>query len=673
MSDTTERVVGERRLAVLHDLGAQAGSARSVAEACSLVVDALQRAEKDVPFAAIYLRRGQHLAVAAASPPGVPSSALAAGPAGWPVEEAVAAEAAVRVDDVAARFGDLPSGGWRTGPSQAVVLPLTGEAGGPAAGAIVLAASAGRVLDDGYEAFLALVAQQTASLINGAIAYESQQQRAEDLAELDRAKTAFFSNISHEFRTPLTLIMGPLAELRARLADSDETALQELEVIHRNGLRLGKLVNSLLDFSRLEAGRMEARFEPVDLAALTTDIASLFRSAMESAGLSYTVECHDLPGPVYVDRDMWEKVILNLLSNALKFTFDGSVVVSVRPEDDQAVVEVADTGTGIPAGEMPRLFERFHRIANARARSNEGSGIGLAMVRELVLQHGGTITADSAEGSGTRFTIRLPTGPGHLPADRLVPALEPGLRTDTTEAFLQEALRWLPDGAGSRDLVRGLGSGGGGAAARPAGQPADPQVRPRVLLADDNADMKEYLQRLLEPTYDVTTAADGLAALEAARADPPDLVISDVMMPGLDGLELVAALRRDSQTASVPVLLLSARAGQEAAIEGLDAGADDYLVKPFAGAELLARVRGNLQLAGMRSQHARWRAALIESLQEAFFVADETGSVIEVNSAFTDLLGYGRDELPYAPSIRGGRQPTSIRRRTGRRPSRSPG
>jgi K+-sensing histidine kinase KdpD len=215
VSDTTERVVGERRLAVLHDLGAQAGSARSVTEACSLVVAALQRAEKDVPFAAIYLRRGQHLAVAAASPPGVPLSALATGPDGWPAEEAAAAEAAVRVDDVASRFADLPSGGWRTGPAQAVVLPLTGEAGGPAAGAIVLAASSGRVLDDGYEAFLALVAQQTASLINGAIAYEAQQQRAEDLAELDRAKTAFFSNISHEFRTPLTLIMGPLAELRA--------------------------------------------------------------------------------------------------------------------------------------------------------------------------------------------------------------------------------------------------------------------------------------------------------------------------------------------------------------------------------------------------------------------------------------------------------------------------
>ena len=646
VSDTTERVVGERRLAVLHELGAQAGSARTVAEACSLVVDALQRGEKDIPFAAIYLRRGDRNVLAAASPPGVAAPALAIGPAGWPVDEAAAADSAVRVDDLAGRRPALPSGGWRTAPTQAVVLPLTGEAGREPAGAMVLAASSGRTLDDAYEAFLGLVAQQTASLINGAVAYEAQQQRAEELAELDRAKTAFFSNISHEFRTPLTLIMGPLAELRARLGETDPVSRRELDVIHRNGLRLGKLVNSLLDFSRLEAGRLEARFEPVDLAALTTDLASLFRSAMESAGLSYSVDCHDVPEPVYVDRDMWEKVILNLLSNALKFTFGGSVRVSLRYEDQQAVVRVADTGTGIPAAEMPRLFERFHRIANARARSNEGSGIGLAMVRELVLQHGGTITAASIDGAGTEFTVRLPTGAEHLPADRLVPGLDAGRRTNTTEAFLQEALRWLPgDGGPVSDPVPGADRAADWPADRPGGK-----ARPRILLADDNADMKEYLQRLLAPTYQVTSTADGLAALEAARAHPPDLVISDVMMPGLDGLQLVAALRRDTRTASVPVLLLSARAGQEAAIEGLDAGADDYLVKPFSGAELLARVRGNLQLAGMRSQHARWRAALIESLQEAFFVAGEDGSVIEVNAAFTDLLGYGRDELPYAPS-----------------------
>ena len=208
-----------------------------------------------------------------------------------------AARQPVTVADVAARFGELPSGGWDTPPAEAMVLPLAGETGEPV-GAIVLAASAGHALDEAYESFLGLVAQQTAALVNGAVAYQVQQRRAEELAELDRAKTTFFSNISHEFRTPLTLIMGPVEELRARLdpADpADAAAAGELDVIHRNGLRLGKLVNTLLDFSRIEAGRMQARYEPVDLGAFTAELASVFRSAIDRAGLRFEVDCPPLP------------------------------------------------------------------------------------------------------------------------------------------------------------------------------------------------------------------------------------------------------------------------------------------------------------------------------------------------------------------------------------------
>jgi PAS domain S-box-containing protein len=508
---------------------------------------------------------------------------------------------------------------------------------------MVLAASGGRALDEAYVSFLGLVAQQTAALINGAVAYQFQQRRAEELTELDRAKTTFFSNISHEFRTPLTLIMGPLDELRARLAADDESVREELDVIHRNGLRLGKLVNTLLDFSRIEAGRMQARYEPVDLAAFTADLASVFRSAVERAGLSYQVDCASLAEPVYIDREMWEKVVLNLLSNALKFTFEGTISITLRSQDGQAVLQIADTGIGVPADEMPRLFERFHRIPSARSRSNEGSGIGLALVQELVGLHGGTITAESTEHAGTAFTIRLPFGYDHLPPGKVAPAAGPGLVSAAADPFVEEALRWLPGGQAPPDTLPAAVD-----TPVPAAAVLGPAVPARVLLADDNADMREYLHRLLRGSYEVTAVADGLTALDMVRANAPDLVISDVMMPGLDGLALVAALRADPRTADVPVLLLSARAGQEAAIEGLEAGADDYLVKPFSAAELLARVRANVELARLRNHHARWRAALIESLHEAFFLCDETGAVVEINAAFTEILGYGPEGLPYA-------------------------
>jgi PAS domain S-box-containing protein len=645
VSDTTERVIGERRLAALQDMGAQAGRARSVAEACQLVVSALERAGRDVPFAAIYLRSpGTGEAVLAASGPGgAAPPPLADGPGGWPVTKVLRSGQPMIISDVADRFGELPAGGWRTPPTHAMVLPLAGDTAGQPAGVIVLAASAGHALDQAYESFLGLVAQQAAALVNGAVAYQAQQRRAEELAELDRAKTTFFSNISHEFRTPLTLIMGPVEELRDRLAPQDEAAGEELEVIHRNVLRLGKLADTLLDFSRIEAGRMEARYEPVDLAAFTTELASVFRSAIERAGLACDVDCDPLPGPVYIDREMWEKVILNLLSNALKSTFDGTIGVSLRQEDGQAVLRISDTGSGVAEDEMPRLFERFHRIPTPHSRSNEGSGIGLALVRELVGLHGGTITADSAEGAGTTFTIRLPFGHDHLPSADLAAATIPGTISTVAGPFLEEALRWLPGhqpGRASHTVPP--------VARVPRYEPPDGGPPARVLLADHNAGMREYLQRLLRGSYQVTAVADGLTALDTVRAQPPDLVISDVMMPGLDGRALVAALRADPNTADVPVLLLSARAGQEAAIEGLEAGADDYLVKPFSAAELLARVRASVELARLRSHHTRWRSALIDSLHEAFFLCDQTGTVTEINAAFSGILGYGPEGLPYA-------------------------
>ena len=646
VSEDTDRVIGERRMATLRDLGSDPSVVRTEQETLEFAGRQLGRNLRDLPFTLTYLFEpggGARLARATGVPAGHPAAppvigADAADPV-WPVRELLRGEP-VLVELSGAAFGQLPSGEWTQPPDRALVLPLPRQGGSPY-GFLVAALNRYRPLAEPYRGFLELTAGHLAAGIAIARSYAVQQRRAEELAELDRAKTAFFSNISHEFRTPLTLIMGPLEELRGRLAGADARIRAELEAIHRNGTRLGKLVNALLDFARIEAGRMRARYEPVDLAAVTAELASVFRSAVERAGLGFEVDCPGLAEPVYLDRDMWEKVVLNLLSNALKFTFDGSIRVAVRGEAGRAVVTVADTGIGVPRQELPRLFERFHRIENARSRSNEGSGIGLALVKELVELQGGAITAVSEEGAGTTFTVRLPLGDAHLPPDAVFAGQADGAIVAAAAPFIEEASRWLSANSAAEQDTGGSGFGEIDAADRPL--PA------KILVADDNADMRAYLTRLLRAAgHDVELVADGVLALEAARVRPPDLIVSDVMMPRLNGLELVAALREDARTSSIPVLLLSARAGQQDSIEGLEAGADDYLVKPFSAAELLARVRANVELARLRTHHMRWRTALVGSLQEAFFVCDDEGAVVEINAAFEEILGYGPQGLPYA-------------------------
>jgi diguanylate cyclase (GGDEF)-like protein len=409
------------------------------------------------------------------------------------------------------------------------------------------------------------------------------------LAELDVAKTAFFSNISHEFRTPLTLMLGPLEDELAELGPASPWEHRErIETAHRQGLRLLRLVNALLDFSRIEAGRMQAHFQPVDLAQLSVELASHFETAMERAGLRLIVDCQALPQPVYVDRDMWEKIVLNLLSNAFKHTFTGGVTVRLRARDTEVELAVEDTGIGIPAEQLPHLFERFYRVAGAPSRTHEGTGIGLSLVRELVAVHHGSVRVESEFGKGSRFIVTLPYRAAEVPVARTDAVQQDAAAGRASEAHSQEALSWLP-AAPEPEFARD----------RPV-SPMGGSERPRILLADDNADMRRYVGRLLGRFYVVEAVADGALALDRARAHPPDLVLSDAMMPRLDGFGLLKALRADERTRQLPVILLSARAGEESAVEGLDAGADDYLVKPFSARELLARVRAHLALARER-------------------------------------------------------------------------
>jgi PAS domain S-box-containing protein len=592
-SDETRRVIGERQLALLREMAAASSDAKTVALAVERCTAAMATNRRDLIFTAVFLREHGEAS------PLRQVAADAAGPQIDPFAAPWDGETVLRCGQpqlVELPGGvDWPRGDWKVPPRQAMVLPIlpSGDAGQE--GLLVVGLNPYRLADAWYRDFLVLVAQQVASAVANAHAYETQLRRAEELARLDRAKTQFFSNVSHEFRTPLTLMQGPLADLLAT-PGLEPHLQQQLAMVERNALRLSKLVNSLLEFSRIEAGRHGSVFRATDLARFTEDLASNFRSAMERAGLRFVVDCAALPQPVYVDPDQWERVVLNLLSNALKFTLQGAVTVRLYAEAGHAVLQVQDTGVGVPEDEVDRLFERFHRVQGSQGRTHEGSGIGLALVQELVRLHGGTVAATSRLGAGTTFTVRLPFGRSHLHPDTIAQEPVSAPATRQVETYVQEALRWLPDAQSPEALPADAMTPG----AALLGDRYRSTWGAHVLVADDNADLRQYLVRLLQPYFDVEAVADGMQALDAVRRRRPALLLSDVMMPRLDGFALLDSLRQDPSLRSLPVILLSARAGEEARVEGLRAGADDYLVKPFASRELLVRVAAAIALDRMR-------------------------------------------------------------------------
>ena len=646
--ETTAKVIGERRLKTLRDLASHSAAMLDVDETVRQSAAVLAQNPHDVAFSALYIlrpdrRSAERQAFVGFADPCATFPAeveLGTSSLAW-IDQAISALDGQPqiVEGLSSQLtpGDLPANPWPETPDRAIALPIV-LAGEELPSAILIAGLSPRLeFDQGYREFLELVGRQIGTRISDALAYEAERRRAEALAEIDRAKTAFFSNVSHEFRTPLTLMLGPLEEALNEPDGSSPLVRQRLEIAHRNSLRLLKLVNTLLDFSRIEAGRIQARFEATDLSALTADLVSSFRSAFDKAGLFLKTDCPPLPLPIHVDRDMWEKVVLNLVSNAFKFTFEGGVEVNLHSDGDRAALTIRDTGVGIPKEELPRLFERFHRIEGQRSRSFEGSGIGLALVHELVRQHGGAIDVKSRVGSGTSFTVTIPFGTEHLPLDRVGVSSPAPTAQIRASAFVEEALRWLPDSNTSDEGSLEIAAAAGGAA----------KSRPRVLLADDNADVRAYLTRILKDAYEVSTAANGREALEAIRRLQPDLLLSDVMMPDLDGIGLVRELRSDPSFRDLPVILLSARAGEEARVESLEAGADAYLIKPFSARELVAHVGANLALARLRREAAQAALDSAERLKRLFeqapaFMCTLRGPnhVFEIaNEAYRKLIG----------------------------------
>ena len=611
VTEDTERVIGERRLGLLRDLATSLAQSTTERDVFAAVDACLTAAPHDIPFSLLYLfdddgtqpaRLAMWTGFGGSDVLEVAPATINLGrPGPWGLHDVAHGAPMATIECRRDGGRPLPQGPWDSSPHQALAVPLASRGQAAPAGAFVAGLNPHRPLDDRSRSFVGLFVGQIAAGLANVRVYEQERRRAEALAALDRAKTAFFSNVSHEFRTPLTLMLGPTEDALASGGGMDR---EQLETVYRNELRLLKLVNSLLDFSRIEAGRTRANYEPTDLAALTTDLASTFRSAIERGGLRFEVACPPLPEPVYVDRYMWEKIVLNLLSNAFKFTLDGEVRLAIRWTGDAAVLTVSDTGAGIAPHELPRVFERFHRIEGTRARTHEGSGIGLALVRDLVTLHGGAITVQSEPGRGTTFTVSLPAGRAHLDPGQIGSSPSAAVTVAGTQAFVVEAERWLENATGSSSE------------AEPEVEAGSP-TRARIVLADDNADMRAYVQRLLGRRWQVDAASDGAKALAAIRRHRPDLVITDVMMPELDGLGLVAALRADESLRDIPVLMLSARAGEEARLEGLQSGADDYLVKPFSAREFLARVEMQLLRASMRAVENLQRRQLTDILQQA--------------------------------------------------------
>lgn len=606
-NEETSKVLRQRRLKTLKDISTLTAQLRTVEEVLTISTQIISENPHDIPFALLYTFDSQTYQAKLAGYTGFSSDkhnamakviTLGKEISAWPTDTVIQTGKTLLVENIHEKFQELPGGPWSESPQKAMIVPIQKSGQEQVVGFLILAISPKLEFDDEYRSYFDLIAGQISTAIANVNAFEEERKRAEALAEIDKAKTIFFNNISHEFRTPLTLMLGPLEnlidEVNGKLSQEEK---ESIEATHRNAMRLLRLVNTLLDFSRIEAERVQAHYYPIDLARFTEDLASSFRSIIENAGIQFEINCNKISDAVYVDREMWEKIVLNLLSNAFKYTLKGKIEITLTEENKTVFLGVKDTGVGIPKKELPHMFERFHRVKNLTGRTYEGTGIGLSLVNELVKFHKGKISVESEEGKGTMFTIAIPAGKDHLPAAQVHDKEDSNYESVLSDLYITEAVSLA--GNEIQKVNEQLSSFSEIESKDLSFH--SPNKKLSVLVVDDNADMRSYISRLLEKNYHVQTATDGKDALTKIKRSKPDLVISDIMMPVMDGIELLNNIKNNVETNRLPVILLSARAGEEAKIAGYNLGADDYLIKPFSAKELLARVRSQIRTANIRA------------------------------------------------------------------------
>ncbi|HMG88968.1 MAG TPA: PAS domain-containing protein [Chryseolinea sp.] len=643
VTETTDKVVGERRLNLLRDLGADTINSTTKEEICKTIAKVVGNSPYDIPFAMFYLaddeRKNLHLVSSAGVNVGERISPVTVrldknDRQLLPYAEVFESGMLEVIEQLPRKCSYVPDQPWSDPAHTAVVIPIPSAQRKHNVGVIVAGVSPRLPFNTSYRSFFELLTSQVARAISYATAFEEERKRIEALEQIDKAKTVFFSNISHEFRTPLTLMLNPLEELLARKDSNLSSAdMESIGTTHRNALRLLKLVNSLLDFSRIESGKQHANFTKVDIVNYTKNLVSNFRSVVEKAGLKLVVKTSKIKQPVYIDRHMWEKIVFNLLSNALKYTLRGTITVELKETKGNVILKVKDTGIGIPQEELPNLFKRFHRIQQAGGRTFEGTGIGLSLTKELVHLHKGEITAESKLNKGTTFIVSVPSGKKHLPGGASFTLSRPNGKTVASEsvrdAFVEEA-HSLVESSSNKVSV----------------SISTTNDRPNVMIVDDNADMRSHLKSILSGNFNVVTAGNGRDALNKMNEQLPDVVVTDIMMPVMDGIELLRTIKSNKSTANIPVILLTARSGEESRIEGWGMGADDYLVKPFSSKELSARVASQIQTQRIRLDAQNEIRTIFRQSPFGILVMEGKKFVITlVNNKMVDVFGRPEHEL----------------------------
>ena len=696
-TETTDQILAERRLATVRDMSEQMLLARTLKEYYSGIADVFEQNTHDAPFILCYsvfqgstdqstvtvdvtlestvgvpeghpsaIRRttialshkprsafGRH-ADRLSSPTLSAISALSSGSGGmnhssenqsWPIQEALSTRQCVVVDDCRALMQGCPVRIFDRIPVSAIVVPICSDTSIELPGSVlIIGLNIRRPFDTHYDAWIHVLRSNLASAQQSVKAREAEQKRLDDNAAMERAKSAWFRGAAHDLRSPLTLINGPLEDLLA--SNMLPGQKHQLMTAKRSTDRLLLLVNALMDFSRLEAGRVEAKFVPTDLPLFVTEIAELFRPAVERLRIQYLVQTPQHDQLVYIDPVLFETVVTNLIGNALKYTEKGSIAVRLD-FGKFAEISVIDTGVGIPRDELGMVTQWYHRATNSIHAGTQGTGLGLALVKELLRLHNGDLlissqTAEESGGAhGSTFTARVPLIERACTSNVVQPTETFG---EYGKAVVRDAMRWTVDNETDSSSERGGDSQG--AAQSRLSEGIMFEKSDVLMLVDNNLDMREYLRRVFAPYCTIVEAYNGAEALRMATLNPPNLILTDVMMPKMSGLELLAEMRKDPSTRLIPMVLISAMTGDEARVDGLMMGAEDYLEKPFKPKELIARVHLHMQVGKKRAKLERnfaereaELALLSDYCPSAIMRADSSGQVLYANDAWRDMAG----------------------------------